>query len=205
MDGAAKELPKILRGLVGRTGILNEVLTGKKSIFDFMSELGSSLGDGDIIEKIFAALEKFGVYHPKEASLNASFYASLFGSEIVSFGLWKNDVRGFVGDGAWIVELLSKITKAPSFKIDTLRALTLTDNSISVPTPAGIPLAVRLDVVGVFHVKGSVTLAGLHDIPGLLSGTAPKANITAAIAADTMLVYTRVCVYICECEHIEVC
>ena len=181
-------MPLILKALVGKGGLLTDVVMGKKTIADVVTGLVAELGGGAIADKVIAALAKLGLYYPSKAALNAAVYVKVFGSEIAAFGLWEKDIRGFVGTDKWITAMIGKILTVPAVTIDTLKAIALVDNTIAVPTPAGFPLAIKLDVVALMHVKGKATFTGIQAITELITGAAVTTPITGAIDMAATLV-----------------
>ena len=163
---------------------------GKKTIGSVISEYIVALAGSGISEKIMSALKQMGLYYPVDSSLNAAVYMKLFGSELASFGLWEQDIRGFIGTGEWLTDIIKKVLMVPKVKMDILKTVSLVDNAISIPTPAGLPLAIKLDVVALVHVKGSASFTGIQAITELLTGMAVTKPVTGAIVMDTTLAFT---------------
>ena len=84
--------------------------------------------------------------------------------------------------GQWIIaELESFLIRAADINI--LKAVALVDSAIMVPTPVGIPLAIKLTAVAVVHAKGKVALTGIASLADLASGVVPTAPISASVTA----------------------
>lgn len=189
VEGAADKLPMLLKALVGKSGVLTEVVMGKKTVGSVVTEYMSMLTGSNMADKVISTLKKMGLYYPEDSSLNTAIYMKLFGSELATFGMWESDIRGIVGNGEWMINMAKKLMTVPSVKVDTLKAISLIDNTINVPTPAGFPLAMKLDVMSLIHLKGSASFSGIQSILELVSGGKPSKPITGAVVVNSTLVY----------------
>lgn len=175
----AAGLQAILHKLVGPYGILTSILNGKKNIMDVLAPIVKP-AMGSMADGVIAALQELGIVDRPDEALAAAVYMKMFGNEIAAIRVTEASVKAWVGDGNAIIAELENVLIAGA-EINMLKTLALVDSAINIPTPLGVPLAIKLTAVAAFQAKGTAKLTGIASLAELTSGIVPTTPVSAAI------------------------
>nr|APP91162.1 vitellogenin [Platynereis dumerilii] len=161
----SKGILNVLRNLFGPENQWTKVLEGKLSLAEVMSPLiDTSLLDLGKIKNLL-----INISDRELSGLAAHIYFRVFGSELRFFTLSNNYIKEKIreleqGEGSMIGALVSGLP------INIMKTLSLANQAVMLPTPAGLPVSLSLTTVTIVSAKGRVKLDGISSLSQLLSG-----------------------------------